>query len=136
MAGREAERAEPERLVFRVGVHLGDVMGAGQYATFKESARAERINTSYVSIVLQLTLLVPAIVEAILDLQATMAPMLAEAMRVLPAEQATRRIATATSPPQLYRRRTSKSASGSGISVCSSRSRSNISATKLRILSP
>lgn len=37
------------------------------YATISEIAAAERINPSYASRVLRLTLLAPAIVEAILD---------------------------------------------------------------------
>jgi hypothetical protein len=39
----------------------------GQFATVQELAAAEKINASYVSRVLRLTLLAPDIVEAILD---------------------------------------------------------------------
>jgi hypothetical protein len=39
----------------------------GRYATIRELASAEKINTSYVSRVLRLTLLAPDIVETILD---------------------------------------------------------------------
>ena len=39
----------------------------GRYATIDELAAAEKINASYVSRILQLTLLAPDIVEAILD---------------------------------------------------------------------
>ncbi len=42
------------------------MLEAGQYATIKEMAQAERINSSYVSRVLRLALLAPATVEAIL----------------------------------------------------------------------
>jgi hypothetical protein len=42
------------------------MLEAGRYATIKEIAKAERINASYVSRVLRLTLLAPATVEAIL----------------------------------------------------------------------
>ena len=43
------------------------VLETGVYATVEELAAAEKINTSYVSRVLRLTLLAPDIVEAILD---------------------------------------------------------------------
>jgi len=56
------------------------MLETGRYATIKEIAKAERINPSYVSRVLRLTLLAPATVEAILDGRADQAPTLAEAM--------------------------------------------------------
>jgi hypothetical protein len=40
------------------------MLETGRYATIKEIAKGERINPSYVSRVLQLTLLAPATVEA------------------------------------------------------------------------
>jgi len=43
------------------------MMEAGRYATLNELAAAEKINSSYVSRMLRLTLLAPDIVEAILD---------------------------------------------------------------------
>jgi hypothetical protein len=43
------------------------MMEAGHYGTIDELAAAEKINSSYVSRVLRLTLLAPDIVEAILD---------------------------------------------------------------------
>ena len=43
------------------------MMEAGQFATINEMAAAEKINSSYVSRLLRLTLLAPDIVEAILD---------------------------------------------------------------------
>ena len=43
------------------------LLETGVYATVEEIAAAEKINTSYVSRVLRLTLLAPEIVEAILD---------------------------------------------------------------------
>ena len=58
----------------------------GQYTTIKEIAKAEKINPSYVSRVLRLTLLAPATVEAILEGRAAEAPTLAEAMGVFPVE--------------------------------------------------
>ena len=43
------------------------MMEAGRYGTINELAAAEKINSSYVSRVLRLTLLAPGIVAAILD---------------------------------------------------------------------
>ena len=43
------------------------MLEAGHFGTIKEMAAAEKINESYVSRVLRLTLLAPEIVEAILD---------------------------------------------------------------------
>lgn len=43
-----------------------DMLETGKYSTVREIANAERINESYVSRVLRLTLLSPTIVEAIL----------------------------------------------------------------------
>jgi hypothetical protein len=43
------------------------MLETGRYATVKEIARAEKINPSYVSRILRLTLLAPAIVGAVLD---------------------------------------------------------------------
>ena len=43
------------------------LLEAGAYGTIAELAKAEKINPSYVSRVLRLTLLAPEIVEAILD---------------------------------------------------------------------
>jgi hypothetical protein len=62
------------------------LLETGRYATIKEIATAERINSSYISRVLRLTLLAPATVEAILDGRAQAAPTLAEAMKVFPVE--------------------------------------------------
>ncbi len=43
------------------------MLETGRFATIKDLAAAEKINSSYVSRVLRLTLLAPDIVEAILD---------------------------------------------------------------------
>ena len=43
------------------------MLETGRYTTIDELARAEKINASYVSRILRLTLLAPEIVEAILD---------------------------------------------------------------------
>ena len=60
------------------------MLETGRYATIKEIAKAEKINASYVSRVLRLTLLAPRTVEAILDDRVAEAPTLAEAMGVFP----------------------------------------------------
>jgi hypothetical protein len=60
------------------------MLETGKYMTIRDIARAERINPSYVSRVLRLTLLAPATVEAILDGRADQVPTLAEAMGVFP----------------------------------------------------
>lgn len=44
-----------------------DMLETGKYSTVRELAKAEKINESYVSRVLRLTLLSPTIVEAILE---------------------------------------------------------------------
>ncbi|WP_295143787.1 hypothetical protein [uncultured Reyranella sp.] len=62
------------------------MLETGRYATIREIAKAEKINPSYVSRVLRLTLLAPATVEAILGGRAEQAPTLAEAMGVFPVE--------------------------------------------------
>jgi hypothetical protein len=63
------------------------MLEAGKYATIREIAKAERINTSYVSRGLRLTLFAPATVEAILGGRAAAALTLAEAMGVFPVER-------------------------------------------------
>jgi len=60
------------------------MLETGRYATIREIAKAEKINPSYVSRVLRLTLLAPATVEAIVDGRASATPTLAEAMKVFP----------------------------------------------------
>ena len=45
----------------------GRKLETGRYATINELAAAEKINSSYVSRLLRLTLLAPNVVEAILD---------------------------------------------------------------------
>lgn len=58
---------------------MEEVLGTERFAAISEIARAEKINSSYVSRVLRLTLLAPATVEAILNGRADAAPTLAEA---------------------------------------------------------
>lgn len=60
------------------------MLEGGEYATLRELADAERINPSYVSRVLRLTLLSPALIEAILDGRQTGAVNLPMLMRSLP----------------------------------------------------
>lgn len=67
------------------------MLETGRYTTIKEIAAAEKINSSYVSRVLRLTLLAPATVQAILDGRADAAPTLAEAMAPFPVEWAEQR---------------------------------------------
>jgi hypothetical protein len=59
-------------------------LDAGAYTSITEIADAERINPSYVSRVLRLTMLVPDIVERILE--GRRAPDLAQLMKPFPAE--------------------------------------------------
>jgi hypothetical protein len=63
-----------------------DMLEAGVYATVSEIAAAEKINPSYVSRVLRLTLLAPDIVEAILDGRQPLQMTLAGLMRPFPVE--------------------------------------------------
>jgi hypothetical protein len=60
------------------------MLETGRYATIKEIANAEKINPSYVSRVLRLTLLAPATVEEILVGWRTTDLTLAEAMAPFP----------------------------------------------------
>jgi len=62
------------------------MLETGRFTTINEIARAEKINSSYVSRVLRLTLLAPVTVDAILDGRDDSAPTLAEAMKVFPVE--------------------------------------------------
>lgn len=63
-----------------------DMLESEQYATIREIATAEKINESYVSRVLRLTLLAPATVEAILDGRQGPDVTLAALMRPFPVE--------------------------------------------------
>ena len=62
------------------------LLEAGTYASLDEIARAEKINPSYVSRILRLTLLRPALVEAILDGRQPDGVTLPRLMQPLPAE--------------------------------------------------
>ena len=68
------------------GFRWQKILETGQYATIKEIAKAEKINPSYVSRGLRLTLLAPATVEAILEGRANAPPTLAEAMEAFPVD--------------------------------------------------
>ncbi len=60
------------------------LLETGVYGTIEDLARAERINPSYVSRVLRLTLLAPEIVEAVLDGREPEGVTLADAMTGVP----------------------------------------------------
>lgn len=70
------------------------MLETGRHATIKEIAKAEKINPSYVSRVLRLTLLAPMSVEAIVDRRASAGPTLAEAMAPFPVEWSKQRQAS------------------------------------------
>src|SRR5262249_55564037 len=60
------------------------MLESGRYATIKEIAKAERINASYVSRVLRLTLLAPTLVEDIVAGREQHPPSLDDIMRPFP----------------------------------------------------
>jgi uncharacterized PurR-regulated membrane protein YhhQ (DUF165 family) len=71
------------------------MLEAGRYGTIDELAAAEKINSSYVSRLLRLTLLAPEIVEAILDGRQTEGLTLPGLMEPFPVEWVRQRIAIA-----------------------------------------
>ena len=62
------------------------LLESGVYATVEEIAKAEKINTSYVSRVLRLTLLAPEIIEMILDGRQPTELTMAKLMKPFPVE--------------------------------------------------
>jgi hypothetical protein len=62
------------------------MLETGRYATVKEIAKVERINPSYVSRVLRLTLLAPDLVEALLHGRQNSAMSLHDVMKPFPIE--------------------------------------------------
>lgn len=66
------------------GFRWRKLLETGVYGTIHEIAKTEKINPSYVSRVLRLTLLAPAIVEAILDGRQPVEMTLAELMEPFP----------------------------------------------------
>jgi hypothetical protein len=62
------------------------MLETGQYATIKEIAKAEKINQSYVSRVLRLTLLAPDLVEALLHGRQNSTMSLHDVMKPFPIE--------------------------------------------------
>jgi hypothetical protein len=62
------------------------LLESGRYATVEELAASEKINTSYVSRVLRLTLLAPDIVEAIMDGRQPVTMKLADLLEPFPVE--------------------------------------------------
>jgi hypothetical protein len=67
------------------------MLEAGRFGTIDELAAAEKINSSYVSRLLRLTLLAPDIVEAILDGRQPDELALARLMELFPTEWTTQR---------------------------------------------
>ena len=68
------------------------MLESGQFATINELAAAEKINSSYVSRVLRLTLLAPDIVEAILDARQLAGTTLPALMEPFPVEWGSQRV--------------------------------------------
>jgi hypothetical protein len=66
------------------GFRWRKLMETGVYGTIEEIAAAEKINSSYVSRVLRMTLLAPSVVEAILDGRQPAEMTLAVLMRPFP----------------------------------------------------
>lgn len=75
------------------------MLESGRFATIDELAKAEKINSSYVSRVLRLTLLAPDIVEAILDERRPEGIALPRLMEPFPVEWVKQEF-----PPRLTRR--------------------------------
>lgn len=73
-------------------------METGSYGTINELAAAEKINSSYVSRVLRLTLLAPEIVEAILDGRPLERMTLPALMKPFPVDWERQRGATSPGP--------------------------------------
>jgi hypothetical protein len=68
------------------------MLEAGRFGTIDELAAAEKINSSYVSRLLRLTLLAPDIVEAILDGRQPDELALPRLMELFPTEWTTQRV--------------------------------------------
>jgi len=66
------------------GFRWRKLLETGVYGTIEEIATAEKINSSYVSRVLRMTLLAPSVVEAILDGRQPTKVTLAVLMRPFP----------------------------------------------------
>ena len=62
------------------------MLETGRYATIREIARAEKINPSYVSRVLRLTLLAPDLIEALMRGRQTSTMSLCDLMKPFPIE--------------------------------------------------
>ena len=74
------------------------MLETGRYSTIDEIAAAEKINDSYVSRVLRLTLLAPDIVEAILDGRQPEGMTLPGLLKGVPVEWATQGAAMSSEP--------------------------------------
>ncbi len=85
--GVEATRGEPALVkALARAFRWRRMLEAGRYGTIDELAAAEKINPSYVSRLLRLTLLAPTIVEAILDGQQPEGVTLPGLMEAFPVE--------------------------------------------------
>jgi hypothetical protein len=62
------------------------MLESGAYASVTEMAAAEKLDRGYMGRLLQLTLLAPDLVEAILDRRSTAAPRLQKYLKVIPIE--------------------------------------------------
>lgn len=83
------------------------MLETGRFATINELAAAEKINSSYVSRVLRLTLLAPDLVEAILDGRQPEEMTLPALMQPFPMEWSDQRLTIGkcgTPSPRLFRR--------------------------------
>jgi hypothetical protein len=69
------------------------ILESGRYSTIDELAAAEKINSSYVSRLLRLTLLAPCLVEAILDARQPQGMTLPGLMEPFPVEWERQRLA-------------------------------------------
>lgn len=79
--------AEPQRAMVKAvarAFRWRRMLETGQFASVDELAAAEKINSSYVSRVLRLTLLAPNLVEAILDGRQPEGMMLPDLMKPFP----------------------------------------------------
>jgi hypothetical protein len=97
-AGESWSWCQVERILFQIGrewttpfvkalaraFRWRKLLETGVYGTIEEIAAAEKINSSYISRVLRLTLLAPEIVEAILEGRQPVEMTLAAMMRPLP----------------------------------------------------
>jgi len=88
-AAAPVERAQPDNTMIKAlarAFRWRRLLEEGRHATLSDLAAAEKINPSYVSRILRLTLLAPDIVETILDGRQQEPLTLATALRPFPVE--------------------------------------------------